>query len=92
MAGADTILRLIGGTLALFVIAFVVGVAYTLMDPIYNNVIDPQLMQDLGWGAPQDTIMLFAGLAFIGMSIVVILWWLVAPARRDVRQEAGPPF
>lgn len=92
MVGADTIIRLIGSTLALFVLVFVAGVGYMLADPIYNDVIDPQEMTDLGWGAPQDVVMLFMGLAMIGIVIVIILWWIVAPARQDVRQEAGPPF
>lgn len=94
MAGVDTILRLVGGTIALLFILFVVAVWTTLWDPIYNNVIDPQLMSDLGWGTPQDVVGLFAALAFIGLSMTVIVWWMVAPAREDVRQDVrrGPPF
>lgn len=86
MAGVDTVLRLIGATMALVVIPFVAAVGYAIMDPIYNNVITPSLFTGLGWGAPQKVIMLFAGLAFIGLTGVVIVWWIVSPAREDVRQ------
>lgn len=92
MAGVDLILRLVGGTLALLVIAFVAAVGVSLYEPIHSNVIDPELMNSLGWGTPQDTVILFAGLAFAGLSLTVIIWWLVAPAREDVRQEFGGPF
>lgn len=92
MAAANTILRLIGATLSLIVIPFVAAVGYALFDPVYNNVIDPKEMEALGWGAPQDTIMLFAALAFIGLSMTVIIWWMVGRIRSDVRQETAPPF
>lgn len=92
MAGVDTVIRVVAGTLALFVIAFVTGVGFMLLDPIYANVIDPDLMESLGWGSPQNVVMLFAALAFIGLSMVVIIWWIASPARQDVRQTQGPPF
>lgn len=92
MAGADTILRIIGAILSLFIIAFVTAVGFALMDPIFVNVIDPELMQSLGWGTPQNTVMMFAGLGFIGLSLTVIIWLKVAPVRDDVRQDTGPPL
>lgn len=93
MVGADTIIRLIATVVFALVLLFVVAVGYSLMDPIYNNVIDESMMTGLGWGSPQDTIMLFAGLGLIGMGLVVVLWWIVSPIRDDVRQEQRrPPF
>lgn len=91
MVGVSSVLRLIGATLALIIIAWVASVGFALFDAIYNDVIDPQKMKDLGWGAPQDTVMLFAALAFAGLTIVIVIWYLVAPVRDDVRQEIGGP-
>ena len=91
MAGADTVLRLVFGTMSIITVAFVAAVGYTVMDPIFAQR-NTELMTGLGWGTPHETVMLFAGLAFIGISMVVILWWLVAPVRQDVRQQAGPPL
>lgn len=87
MAGADTIVRLIASTLFLIVLVFVVGVGFTLADPIFNNVLDQTLMTDLGWGQPGLVVMLFMGMALIGLGLVVIIWWVVGPARDDVRQS-----
>jgi len=95
MRGVGTIARVIGGTITLVVIAWVMSVGYSLIEPIYTNTINPSLMTSLGWGAPQDVVMLFVALASAGLSIVVIIWWLVAPIREDVRQQqrfGGPPF
>lgn len=94
MVGVDTIFKLIATVLFTLVLMFVMAVGFTLMDPIYNNVIDTQLMSDLGWGAPQNVVMLFAGLGLIGLGLVVVIWWIASPIREDVRQEQRPrrPF
>lgn len=94
MAGIDTILRVIGGTLATFVILVVLGLGVQLIDPIYNNVIDQSLFNSLGWGTPHQTVYFFAVLALVGLLIVIAIWLLVAEARNDVRQgvQRGGPF
>lgn len=93
MAGADTIIKLIGATVFLVVLLFVVAVGFTLADPIYNQVLDATLLSDLGWGNPGMVVMLFMGLSLIGLGIVVILWFIVSPIRDDVRQDQRrPPF
>lgn len=89
---ASRIIQLIMITLSLLVIIFVAGIYFALTDPIYNNVIDPAQMTRLGWGTPQDTTMLFAGLAFAGLVLVLIIWWIVSPVKNDVRQNTGPPL
>lgn len=91
MAGVDTILRLIGGTIAIFVIIFISGVFVMLYEPIQDSLTLGDLPD--GWGAPQDVVFLFGGLALVGLLMVIIIWWLVSPAREDVRQDVGgPPF
>lgn len=90
MSGADTVLRVIGAILAIVVILFVSAVGLALTEPIYQNTIDVALMESLGWGAPQDTLMMFFGLGFIGLSLVVIIWLIASPIRDDVRQSRRP--
>lgn len=85
--GPDAIIKLILTVLFIPVLVFVAGVFNMLVGPIINDVIDVQLMNDLGWGVPQDVAVLFGALAMIGLGIVVILWYIVSPIRDDVRQE-----
>lgn len=93
MAGADTIFKLVGGTLTLVILIFVVGVGFTLVDPIYNQVLDLPLLSSLGWGDPGSIALLFMGLSLIGLGLVVIVWWIASPIRDDVRQDTRqPPF
>lgn len=89
MAGVDTIIRLLGGTLAIVIIIVVGAFGWQVIEPVYNNL----TLGDLpaGWGTPQNTLLLFVSLSSIGLIAVVVIWWLVAPVREDVRQDVGPP-
>lgn len=91
MAGVDTVVRVVAGSIAMLVIIFVGWVGVVLIDPIYNSVIDTSLMSRLGWGAPQDTVYLFMTLAAAGLLLTVIVWWIASPIRDDVRQSTRPP-
>lgn len=86
MAGVDTIVRLIGAVLAVFIIIVVLGFGIQVIDPIYTNVIDPAALSARGWGTPHTTVYFFFGLAIVGLLVVIIVWLLVAEARNDVRQ------
>jgi len=91
MVGADSIIKVVAAPIAVFAIIVVTGIGFQLMDPIYNTVFDHSLMAELGWGSPQDTVMRFAGLGFIGLILVVILWLVSSPIRKDQRQDQRPP-
>lgn len=92
MAGADTIFKLVGGTLVLVILIFVVGVGFTLVDPIYNQVLNLSLMSNLGWGDPGMVVLLFMGISLLGIGLTVIVWWIASPIRDDVRQDTRPPL
>lgn len=91
MAGADTILRLIGGTIAIFALIFIAAVFVMLFEPIQSSLTLGDLPNN--WGTPDETVFLFGGMAIVGLLVVVVVWWLASPAREDVRQDVGrPPF
>jgi len=92
MAGVDTIFRIVGAIMSLFVIGFITAVGYSLIDPISQSVISDSLMTRLGWGNPDGTVITFMGLGLIGLTLTVLIWLKVAPIRNDVRQEQRPPF
>lgn len=86
MAGVNTILRIIGATLSLFVIIFVSAVGITLIEPIASALgVAPA---GLGW--PDVGFTFFMSLGLIGLGIVVIIWLIFAPIRNDIRQDTGP--
>lgn len=85
MAGADTILRVIGAILFLLVLAFVTAVGINIIDPIYQGLSGPP--SSLGWGPLQDIVYRWMTIGLIGMGIVVIIWMWVSPIRDDVRQD-----
>lgn len=91
MHRVNLILRVVFVGLGLTIVAFTTAVGYALFDPIHSNLTFGDL--PAGWGGGPDVVMLFAGLAFIGLSIVLIVWLIVGSIRDDVRQETTrPPF
>lgn len=93
MVGADSVVKLIAATVFMLVLLFIVGVGFTLAEPIFNQVLDQSLMGSLGWGDPGTVALLFMGLGLVGLGLVVILWWIVGWVRDDVRQDRRvPPY
>jgi uncharacterized BrkB/YihY/UPF0761 family membrane protein len=87
MSGADTILSVMFTILFVLVMVVITGVFVQVSGPVLENVVDGQLMTDLGWGVPGDTVLLFAALALIAMMLIIFIWWITKPVREDVRQE-----
>jgi len=88
--GADSIIKLILFVLFVLVLVFVGGVFNMVVWPVMDNVVDVSLMNDLGWGTPQDVAVLFGAIALLALGVVVVMWWIIGPIRDDVRQEQGP--
>ena len=85
MAGADTVLRIIGAVIALMVVGITMGVGYQVLDPFYLNM-DRTAINSLGW-ADGSLVMEFVGLGLLALAVVVSLWMWVVPIRDDVRQD-----
>lgn len=86
MSGVDTIIGLIVVFMTVVALVFVTGVFNMVVGPVYDHVVSPTLMSDLGWGSPNDVILLFGGLAMVSLLGVIVMWWILKPIRSDVRQ------
>jgi len=84
MAGVNTILRLLGAVLSLFVFIFVGWIGVRLIEPIKAAGVGT-VPASLGWSVP--SYLFFMGLGLMGLVFTVFIWLWVAPVRRDVRQE-----
>lgn len=89
MAGANTLFRIVATLVVLAAIAIITPVMYLILDALFLNM-DFSAAKEMGWDN-RDTLMKFAGLSLVGLSIVMILWMILAPIRQDVRQDVGPP-
>lgn len=91
MSGVGSILRVLGALVALLVTIITSFVGVKLLDGLVANLRPPAA--SLGW--PEFSVVYeYAALALIGVSIVIILWMILARVRQDTRQELQPrrPF
>lgn len=90
MAGVDTILRLLLGTMTLIALLFIGAVGVSIIGPIFNAV--PAAPASLGWPGVKGTVFRFFTLGMVGLMLVVIIWWWFSPVKQDVRQNQQGPF
>lgn len=85
MSAARFTLRIIVFLVTLLTIGVIFVFGFQLIDPFYNAFGEPP--SGLGWGTPASTTVLFAGLGMLGLMLVLIIWFVVAPVRQDRRQQ-----
>lgn len=81
------VLRLFIAVVSLFFLMWMVAVGYMIADPVYHNVVDPVMLKDTLGIDPSGTVMFMMGFAFVIFIIGIFLWALLAPVRKDTRQE-----
>lgn len=55
-----------------------------IIEPFAQAPLDPPA--SLGWGDPGGTTVRFAAIAMLSLLLVIIIWFVSAPVRRDRRQ------
>lgn len=88
MAGVNSVIRVIAAPIVVFIIIVVSWIGVKLYEPISQQLGTPA--PSLGW--PTVNIMFFMALGLIGLVMTVVIWLVVAPIKRDVRQETRPPY
>lgn len=85
MSAARLVLRLVVATVTVLALGLVGVVGFTLLEPFSQAF--GSAPASLGWA--DSNVLIFAGAAFLGLILVVIIWLVAAPIRTDVRQEFG---
>lgn len=73
-----TVLAIVAGTLAVF--------GFTqILEPMYAGFGEPAASLD--WGEPGANVLKYASFSFMGMFLVILLFFVYSPIQDDVRQE-----
>lgn len=73
----------------LMMLAMIGAVGFIAVEPVYQMVTGNGLAV-IG-GAQPGNVLLMMGISMIGLPLVVILWWWIAPLKNDVRQGVRRP-
>lgn len=86
MTAASLILRLVMFPVTLIAVGTIAVFGYVgVIEPFYGSFGNPPA--SLGWGDPATTIVAFAAVGAIGLLLVLVIWFVVAPIRTDQRQQ-----
>lgn len=85
MSAATLILRIIVATTTLITVGTIGVFGFTVLEPFYAAFGDPP--SSLQWGDPATTTIAFASFGIIGLLLVLTIWFISAPIRRDRRQQ-----
>lgn len=65
----------------LFMLTLIIGAGFQTIEPVYQSLSGLNHLGNMG------SLMLMTTVSLIALPLVVILWWWMAPLRRDVRQD-----
>jgi len=85
MSAAALILRILVATVTVIVLGVVGVFGFMVIEPFHAAFGDPPA--SLGWDSPGGTVLAFTAAGFLGLALVLVIWLVVAPIRRDQRQE-----
>jgi hypothetical protein len=86
MSAPAFIFRVIFATITVIALGAISVVGYiAVVEPFAQAPLGPP--GTLGWGATDDTAVQYAMLGLLGLMVVLVVWMVSAPIRRDRRQE-----
>lgn len=88
MSAASLILRIVFATVIVITLGVTAVFGFTVIEPFYGAFGEPP--SSLGWGTPATGVLAGGAAAFLGLFLVVIIWFIYAPIRRDQRQQYRP--
>ena len=85
MSAAGLIVRIIVASITVLVVGAIAILGFTVMEPFFQSFGEPPASLD--WGSPALRTMTFASFGFVGLILVLIIWFVYAPIRHDRRQQ-----
>jgi len=85
MSGARLIIRIIMATITVIAVGSIGVIGFMVIEPFAFGLAGPP--SALGWGDLTGTTLMFGSLGILGLLLVLILWFVYAPIRRDRRQQ-----
>lgn len=85
MGAAALTLRIIVATVIVITIGVIGMFGFLVVEPFAASFGNPPAA--LGWGDPGGTAVAFTSVSFVGLFLVLVIWFVAAPIRRDRRQQ-----
>jgi hypothetical protein len=84
MSAPRLILRILVATVTVIAVGTTAVLGFSVIEPIEGQFSAPA---SLGWGNVGGTVLTFAAAGFLSLLLVLIIWFIAAPIRRDKRQQ-----
>lgn len=86
MSVARLIVRIMVATVLVLAVGTTAVLGFgSVLEPLYKGFGEPAA--SLGWGTPGQAALEMAAVAFLGILLVIIIWFVAAPIKSDLRQE-----
>lgn len=84
MSAAGLVVRIVIASITILTLGVIAVYGFTIVEPFYASFGEPPA--SLGWGSPASTTLMMGSFAFVGLGLVLIIWFISAPIRNDRRQ------
>lgn len=85
MSAAALVLRIVVATVTVIAVGTIGVFGFTVIEPFHAAFDKPPAA--LGWGDPATTTLAFTATAILGLLLVLVIWFIAAPIKRDQRQQ-----
>ncbi len=85
MSVASQVFRIIIFPIILITVGTIAVFGFIVIEPFFSALGEPPA--GLGWGSPALKTMTFASFGFLGLILVLVIWFWYAPIREDRRQQ-----
>lgn len=85
MSAARLIMSIVIATVTIITLAVVAAFGMAVMEPLSAELGSPP--DSLGWSDPGSSVLPMAVMGFVGLALVLTIWFIALPVKEDRRQE-----